>query len=89
MDIEVHARIQRAVSAGEFGKALALWDAYAEQVAGEIRGGICPEARLAQLRDLIGWTRSVVACRGAHAQLRLNTQRTKLHAASIYSRPLR
>jgi|HubBroStandDraft_3_1064219.scaffolds.fasta_scaffold560448_2 hypothetical protein len=89
MDIEVHAQIRRAVSAGEFGKASALWEAYAEQVAGEIRGGTCPEARLAQMRELVEWTRGVVICARAHAQLRLNTGLMKLHAASIYRRPLR
>jgi hypothetical protein len=89
MDSEAHARIRRAVSAGEFGKASALWDTYAEQVAGEIRSRGCPEVRLAQMRDLIEWTRSAVTCARAHAQLRINTRRTKLHAASIYGQPLR
>jgi hypothetical protein len=86
---EIHALIRRAVSAGEFGKASALWETYAEQVAGEIRGGICPETRLAQMRELMEWTRGVVTCARAHAQLRLNTRRMKLHAATIYGRPLR
>jgi hypothetical protein len=88
MDSEVHARIRRAVSAGEFGKASALWETHAEQVTGEIRRRSCPEARLSQMRELIEWTRSAVTCARAHAQLRLNTRRTKLHAASIYGRPL-
>jgi hypothetical protein len=86
MDSEVHARVRCAVSAGEFGRASALWEIYAEQVAGEIRSGICPEARLAQMRELIEWTRRAVSCGRSHAQLRLNIQRTKLHAASIYGR---
>jgi hypothetical protein len=86
MDSEVHARLRCAVSAGEFGRASALWEIYAEQVAGEIRSGICQQARLAQLRELIEWTRSTVTCGRAHAQLRLDIQRTKLHAASIYGR---
>ncbi len=89
MDSEIHARVRRAVSAGEFGKASALWETYAGQVAGEIRGGNCGEARLAQMRELIEWTQSVVTCARAHAQLRLSARRMKLHAASIYGRPLR
>jgi len=89
VDSEIHTLIRRAVSAGEFGKASALWDAYAGQVADEIRGGGCGEARLAQMRELVEWTRGIVTCTRAHAQLRLNTRRTKLHAASIYRRPLR
>lgn len=89
MNNEIHARIRCAISAGEFGKASALWETYAEQVAGEIRGGNCGEAGLAQMRELIEWTRGVVTCARAHAQLRLNNRRKKLHAASIYGRPLR
>jgi hypothetical protein len=85
---EIHAQLRSAASAGEFGKASALWEAYAEQVAGEIRAGTCGETRLAQMRELIEWTRGVVTCARAHAQLRINTRRTKLHAAAIYGRPL-
>jgi hypothetical protein len=86
MDSEIQALIQCAVSAGEFGKASALWETYAEQTAGKIRGGTCPEAPLAQMRELIDWTCGAVTCARAHAQLRLNARRTKLHAASIYGR---
>ena len=82
-------RIRSAVSAGEFGDAAALWEIYAGQAAGEICGGVLPEARLARMRELIEWTRSVVACARAQAQFGINTRRTQLHAAAIYGRPLR
>jgi hypothetical protein len=77
------------VSAGEFGKASALWETYAGQVAEEIRTGNRPAAQLAETRDLMDWTRGVVICARAHAQRRIHLQLTKLHAAAAYSRPLR
>jgi hypothetical protein len=84
----IESRIRSAVSAGEFGQASALWEIHAQQVADAAGGGSCSAAELAQMRELIEWTRSVVSCARAHAQLRLNARRTKLHAASIYGRLL-
>jgi hypothetical protein len=81
---EVAGKIRRAVLTGELEGASALWETYAELIAGEIRGGRCAEARVAQMRELIDWTRGAIGCGLAHAQLRLNACRTKLHAAAIY-----
>lgn len=89
MNGENDGRIRDAVSAGEFDKASALWETYVAQVADQIRGGACSEARLAELRDLIDWTRGVVTCARAHAQRRMNTKRMELHAATVYARQLR
>jgi hypothetical protein len=89
MDNEIQARIRSAVSAGDFGDAAALWETYSGQAAQEIRGGMFPQARLARMRELIEWTRSVVACAQAQAQVGINTRRTQLHAAAIYGRPPR
>jgi hypothetical protein len=86
MDSEIHARIRRAVSAGEFGKASELWESYAAQVADEIRRGACSQPCLAQIRALIEWTRCAVTCARAHAQRRIHQQLTKLHAAAVYGR---
>ena len=85
----IQSRIRSAVSAGEFGKASALWETYAQQVADATRGGTCSASELAQMREIIEWTRSVTTCAHAHAQVHLNIRRMKLHAASIYGRPLR
>jgi len=89
MDSEIQARLRCAVSAGELGKASAVWETYGQQMADAIRGGTCSAAELAQMREIIEWTRSAITCARGHAQLRLNTQRTKLHAASIYGQRLR
>jgi hypothetical protein len=89
MNNEIQAQIRRAVSAGEFGKASALWENYAAQTAAEIRAGTGSAATLAQMRELIEWTRGVVICARAHAQRRIHLQLTKLHAAAVYGRPIR
>jgi len=88
MDRDAHSGIRRAVAAGEFGKASALWETYAAQVADAIRGGYCSAAELAQMGELVVWTRRVVICAQAHAQRRISTRITKLHAATAYGRPL-
>ena len=89
MDSEIYFRLQDSISSGEFPKATALWEIHAAQVADEIRGGICSQARLTQMRELIDWTRGIVTCTRAHAQRRVNVRRTELHAAAVYGRPLR
>jgi hypothetical protein len=89
MNSVIQARIRTAVSAGEFGKALTLWETHAEQVADEIRAGTCSAADLAQVREMVEWTRGVAICTRAHAQRRIHAQLTKLHAAAVYGRPPR
>ena len=89
MNSEIHARIRRAVSAGEFAKASALWETYGLQVTDAIRGGAFSAAELVQLRELIDWTRCVVICARAQGQRRMNTRTMKLHAAAAYGRPSR
>jgi hypothetical protein len=85
MNSEIDGRIRDAVAAGETGKAAALWETYVAQVADEIRCGSCSDARLAEMRELIEWTRGVVTCARAHAQLGMNIRRTVLHAAAVYA----
>jgi hypothetical protein len=89
MDSETQNGIRSAVSAGDFGKASALWETYAAQLTGAIRGGSCSTAQLAQMRELIDWTRGVVACTRAQAQRRINTRLTGLHVATVYGRQVR
>lgn len=89
MNSEFQSRIRRAVSAGDFVTASTLWETYARQAAGEIRSGNCSAAQLAQIRELIDWTRGAAICTRAHAQLRLNHRRTELHAAAAYGQRFR
>jgi hypothetical protein len=83
---EIHAQIRSAVSAGHLDQASALWETYASQVVDEIRGGVCSRERLAQMRELIEWTRGVTASGRAQAQRRLDIRVTGLHVAAAYSR---
>jgi hypothetical protein len=88
MHSETQAEIRRVVSAGEFDKASALWGTYAAQVTDAIRAGSCSAAELAQMGELVGWTRNAILCARAHAQRRISTRITKLHAATAYGRPI-
>jgi hypothetical protein len=89
MDSETQTGIRRAVAAAEFGKASALWEIYAAQLTEKIRSRTCSAAQLAQMRELIDWTRGIVTCAHAHAQRRINTRLTGLHVATVYAREVR
>jgi hypothetical protein len=89
MDSETKAGIRRAVCAGEFDKASALWETYAAQLTETIRDGSCSTTQLAQMRELIDWTRRIVTCTRAQAQRRINTRLTGLHVATVYARQVR
>jgi hypothetical protein len=89
MHSAAHSGIRRAVAAGEFGKASALWETYAAQVTDAIRSRSCSAAQLAQMRELIDCTRRVVTCARAQAQRRINTRLTGLHVATVYGRQVR
>lgn len=89
MDSDAQAGIRRAVSAGEFDKASALWETYAAQLTETIRIRSCSTAQLAQMRELIDWTRRIITCSRAQAQRRINTRLTGLHVATVYARQVR
>ena len=84
---ETHTRLRRAVSAGEFVKASAIWETYATQVIDAIRGGNFSSAELAQIRELIDWTRGVATCARGQGQRRINTVLAGLHVAKVYRQP--
>jgi hypothetical protein len=86
MHSETQNGIRHAVAAGEFGKASALWETYAAQFTEVIRVRSCSTAQLAQMRELIDWTRGIVTCARAQAQRRINTRLTGLHVATVYAR---
>jgi len=75
--------VRLAVVSGEFEKALRLFSAYAEELAGEIRSGSVAESRLLEMRDLVEWARCAALAARARAQNCLNT----IHVAQTYEQP--
>lgn len=73
MDNLSESRIREAVASGEFKRAQDLWTAYTLQLEEELRQGSFSETELAQLRDLMEWSRGVALCARLHAQDRLNS----------------
>jgi hypothetical protein len=67
------SRIREAVASGEFKRAQDLWNAYVVQLEKELRQGSFSAAKLAQVRDLIEWSRAVALCARLHAHDRLNS----------------
>ncbi|MGA7234922.1 MAG: hypothetical protein WBY44_04550 [Bryobacteraceae bacterium] len=76
-----------AVSSGEFHRASELWNDYTAERLVEARRG-CGD-RLPEMRELMEWTRIVVACSRAQSLRNLRTRLTEAHAASAYGRAVR
>jgi hypothetical protein len=83
--------IRQAVNSGEFGRAQLLWRECSEALAEELTNGHLTKARLeevrellAEVRELMEWSRMVVLCVRAHLQDRLNS----LHVAREYEIPV-
>ncbi len=73
-----------AVSSGEFHRASQLWNDYAAERLAEAHRGC--GGKLPEMRELIEWTRIVVACSRALALRNLRTRSTEVHAACAYGR---
>jgi hypothetical protein len=84
MESLLDIRIRDAVASGEFKRAQDFWDAYIVQLVEELRQGSFTETKLAQVRDLMEWSRSAALCARLHAQDRLNSL---LVAAEYGNRP--
>lgn len=67
--------IRRAVASGDFVRAGQLWSAYSRAILAEIERGACTEARMADARELVEWSRRSILCARAHAQEQLNALR--------------
>jgi len=73
MDNPPQSCIREAVASGEFKRAQDLWEAYVVQLVEQLRQGSFSAAKLAQIRDLMEWSRSAALCARLHAQDRLNS----------------
>jgi hypothetical protein len=76
--------IRQAVNSGEFERAQLLWNQCAASMAEELSGGRLTAARLAEVRELVEWSRVVVLCDRAHIQNQLNNLQGGLHVAEEY-----
>jgi len=83
MEDDLNDQIRAAVGAGEYQKALVLWDDYAARMQTELRAGGFSRGRLAQAWELVEWSRRVVLCARSHAQRQLKS----LHVAAEYGEP--
>lgn len=72
--------IRQAVMCGEFSRAQLLWSDCVTALAAELSNGGLSEARLAEVGELVAWSRSVVLSERAHLLRRLNC----LHVAGEY-----
>ena len=72
--------IRQAVSCGEFGRAQILWKECAAGLAEELSRGCLAESRLAEVRELVDWSRTVVLCE----RTRVLNQLNHLHVAGEY-----
>ena len=64
----------------EFATAQRLWNAYAEEVRAAILDGSATEGMMAEMRELVGWSRLVVQSFRAHA----GDQVSRAHVARVY-----
>ena len=76
--------LRQAVCSGDFERAQLLWNECAACLADELSGRRLSEARLAEVRELVEWSRNVVSCARAQMQNRINS----LHVAGEYEPPV-
>ena len=73
--------IRQAIASEEYERAMQLWTKLTVQVSKEIGDGTCTAATMSEVRDLVEWSRNVVACDLAHFQ----SQLTALWVESKYT----
>jgi predicted protein tyrosine phosphatase len=80
--------IRDAVNSGEFERAQLLWNQCAAAMTEEVRGGRLSASRIAEVRELVEWSRVVVLSERAHMQYRLNRLVAELRVAGEYGLPV-
>ena len=79
--------VRHAVNSGEYDRAQLLWNQCAARLAEELSNRCLSAARLAEVRELVEWSRTVVLCERAHLRNRLNRMQSELHVAGEYGMP--
>jgi len=78
--MDLRESIRRAMASEEFAAAQRLWDVYAEEVRAAILAGSATEGMMAEMRELVGWSRLVVQSFRAQA----GDQVSRAHVARVY-----
>jgi hypothetical protein len=79
--------IRHAVNSGEFDRAQVLWNQCVAGLSEELSNGRLSAARLAEVHELVEWSRTVVLCERAHLQSKLNRMQSELRVTSEYGIP--
>jgi hypothetical protein len=79
--------VRHAINSGEFDRALLLWSQCAAGLDAELSTRRLSVARLAEVRELVEWSRTVVLCERAHLQNKLNRMQSELRIAEEYGLP--
>jgi hypothetical protein len=80
LNSDVRELIRQAMASEEFAAAQRLWTAYAEQVRMAILDGSATEGMMAEMGELVAWSRLVVQSFRAHA----GEQVSRTHVARVY-----
>jgi hypothetical protein len=87
MDGHLTEPIRQAIATRQFQKAQLLWDGYAALLRQELPKGSVTAARMAEMRELVEWSRRAVLCFRSHAQKRLDAMRNSMRVAQAYGGP--
>jgi hypothetical protein len=79
--------IRHAVNSGEFERAQLLWNQCVAGLAEELSNRRLSAERLAEVRELVEWSRTVVLCERAQLQSKLNRMQSELRVAGEYGLP--
>jgi hypothetical protein len=79
--------VRHAVNSGEFDRAQLLWNQCAAALSEELSNRSLSAARLAEVRELVEWSRTVVLCERAHLQNELNRMQSELRVTGKYGLP--
>ena len=79
--------IREAISSGEFERAQSLWECSARGLTEEFENGGSAETRLAEIRELVEWSRTVFLCERAHLQDQIRRLQAELRVESGYQFP--
>jgi hypothetical protein len=83
MDDVRTATIQQAVTAGEFQRALHLWNEYAAHLRQKLGSGSLAPEEMEEAGRLVAWSREVALC----ARARALDQLASLRVAAQYTEP--